>query len=55
MACDLFRNVYLFTEKVVVQVPWGIAYLWKVDKKQNLTIVDIHVMFFHAVEQTHEL
>lgn len=53
--CDFFRNMYLFTEKAVVQVPQGIAYLWRDDKKQNLTIVHIHIMFFHAVGQTHEL
>lgn len=47
--------MYLFTEKAVVQVPQGIAYLWRDDKKQNLTIVHIHIMVFCAVGQTHEL
>lgn len=57
MECDFFRNTSLFTQKAVVLAPRGIVYLWWDDKKQNLTIMRIqkHVLFFHAVGQTHKL
>lgn len=56
MECGFFSEIHLSTQKAV-QAPWGIAYLWRDDKKQNLTIMHIqkHVRFFHAVGQTHKL
>lgn len=43
--CDFFRNIYLFTEKAVVQVPQGIAYLWRDDKKQSDYCAHPHYVF----------